>query len=173
MKLTDGLFLKVCTEVAAEFPQLKYDQVIVDNACMQMVSKPQQFDVLLTPNLYGNIIDNIAGGLTGGAGFLPGGSVGKHAAVFEQGASAGNVGIASSDKKSGNPVAVMLAGAMLLRHLQLGIFAGWLEDAVYATLGAGTVRTPDMGGTATTAQFAAAVITQVGALKKMDDEKAH
>lgn len=138
---------------------------------MQMVSKPQQFDVLLTPNLYGNIIDNIGAGLTGGTGYLPGGSVGSRAAVFEQGASAGNVGLALAGKGVANPVALMLAGAMLLKHLKLGAQAGWVEDAVYAVLGAGGVRTPDMGGEATTAQFAQAVVQQVHALKAMDEER--
>lgn len=171
MKLTDGLFLKVCGEVAAEFPTINYNAIIVDNACMQMASKPQQFDVLLTPNLYGNIIDNIGAGLTGGAGFLPGGSIGAAAAVFEQGASAGNVGIAHAGKNAANPVAVMLASAMMLKHLKLPTFALWLEDAVYAVLGAGKVRTPDMGGDATTEAFTRAVVDYIHVLRDTDSER--
>jgi isocitrate dehydrogenase (NAD+) len=171
MKLTDGLFLKVCGEVAAEFPTIKFDAIIVDNACMQMASKPQQFDVLLTPNLYGNLIDNIGAGLTGGAGFLPGGSIGAAAAVFEQGASAGNVGIHQTGKGVANPVAVMLASAMMLKHLKLPTFALWLEDAVYAVLGAGKVRTPDMGGEATTQAFTDAVCDYIHLLRKTDTER--
>jgi isocitrate dehydrogenase (NAD+) len=176
MKLTDGLFLAVCGEVAKEFPTINYNQIIVDNACMQMASKPQQFDVLLTPNLYGNIIDNIGAGLTGGAGFLPGGSIGAAAAVFEQGASAGNVGITtagSAGKGSANPVAVMLASAMMLKHLKLPTFALWLEDAVYAVLGAGKVRTPDMGGSNTTAEFTRAVVDYIAVLRQTDQERHH
>jgi isocitrate dehydrogenase (NAD+) len=165
MKLTDGLFLQVCGEVAKEFPSIKYDAIIVDNACMQMASKPQQFDVLLTPNLYGNIIDNIGAGLTGGAGFLPGGSIGAAAAVFEQGASAGNVGIQHAGKGVANPVAVMLASAMMLKHLKLPTFALWLEDAVYSVLGAGKVRTVDMGGEDSTDAFTAAVVARIHALR--------
>ena len=138
---------------------------------LQMASKPQQFDVLLTPNLYGNIVDNIGAGLTGGAGFLPGGSIGADAAVFEQGASAGNVGIATGAKDSANPVAVMLASAMMLKHLKLPAFAYMLEDAVYAVLGAGKVRTSDMGGTATTMEFAAAVCDYITDLKAHDAER--
>ena len=161
MKLTDGLFLQVCTDVAKEFPGIEFKQIIVDNACMQMASKPQQFDVLLTPNLNGNLIDNIGAGLIGGAGFLPGGSIGAAAAVFEQGASAGNVGLAQAGKGIANPVAVMLASAMMLKHLRLGAFATWLEDAVYATLGAGKTRTPDMGGNATTQEFTQAVVDYI------------
>ena len=176
MKLTDGLFLAVCGEVAKEFPTINYNQIIVDNACMQMASKPQQFDVLLTPNLYGNIIDNIGAGLTGGAGFLPGGSIGAAAAVFEQGASAGNVGITTAGsvgKGTANPVAVMLASAMMLKHLKLPTFALWLEDAVYAVLGAGKVRTPDMGGSNTTAEFTRAVVDYIAVLRQTDQERHH
>ena len=176
MKLTDGLFLQVCGEVAKEFPTIKFDQIIVDNACMQMASKPQQFDVLLTPNLYGNLSDNIGAGLTGGAGFLPGGSIGAAAAVFEQGASAGNVGITTAGlagKGTANPVAVMLASAMMLKHLKLPTFALWLEDAVYAVLGAGKVRTPDMGGSSSTAEFTRAVVDYIGVLRSTDAERHH
>jgi isocitrate dehydrogenase (NAD+) len=171
MKLTDGLFLAVCGEVAKEFPSIAYNSIIVDNACMQMASKPQQFDVLLTPNLYGNIIDNIGAGLTGGAGFLPGGSIGAAAAVFEQGASAGNVGMSHAGKGEANPVAVMLASAMMLKHLKLPTFALWVEDAVYAVLGAGKVRTPDMGGHASTADFTRAVVNYIETLKATDAER--
>ena len=127
MKLTDGLFLKVCGEVAKLYPTIQYDAIIVDNACMQMASKPQQFDVLVTPNLYGNIVDNVGAGLTGGAGFLPGGSIGQAAAVFEQGASAGNVGIQNAGKGNANPVAIMLASAMMLKHMKLPAYAEMLE----------------------------------------------
>jgi isocitrate dehydrogenase (NAD+) len=171
MKLTDGLFLSVCTEVAKDFPGVAFDQVIVDNACMQMASKPQQFDVLLTPNLYGNLIDNIGAGLVGGAGFLPGGSIGGAAAVFEQGASAGNVGIHQAGKGIANPVAVMLSTAMMLKHLRLASFGAALEDAVYAVLGAGKVRTPDMGGEATSAAFTAAVCDYIERLRATDVER--
>lgn len=234
MKLTDGLFLKVCGEVAKLYPTIKYDAIIVDNACMQMASKPQQFDVLVTPNLYGNIIDNVGAGLTGGAGFLPGGSIGQAAAVFEQGASAGNVGIQSAGKNSANPVAVLLASAMMLKHMKLpayggmlearnrrrpeGLFppgqthpsrpappCGWfrrcartaswcpslpvafhtcrarhaevcaisspLQDAVFAVLGAGKVRTLDMGGTQSTKEFTAAVVDYIRHLQDTDKER--
>ena len=170
MKLTDGLFLKVCGEVAKQYPGVQYDSIIVDNACMQMASKPQQFDVLLTPNLYGNIVDNIGAGLTGGAGFLPGGSIGATAAVFEQGASAGNVGM-GSNKDSANPVAIMLAAAMMLKHLKLPAFAHMLEDAVYAVLGANKVRTADMGGTNTTAEFTHAVVDYIHHLREHDTQR--
>ena len=171
MKLTDGLFLRVCTDVAKEFPTIQFKQIIVDNACMQMASKPQQFDVLLTPNLYGNLIDNIGAGLTGGAGFLPGGSIGTAAAVFEQGASAGNVGIHQAGLGIANPVAVMLASSMMLKHLKLSAYAMWLEDAVYATLGAGKVRTSDMGGNAKTAEFTEAVVDYIHQLRATDAER--
>ncbi|KAK8937987.1 hypothetical protein KSP40_PGU009492 [Platanthera guangdongensis] len=92
MKLADGLFLESCREVATNYPGIKYNEIIVDNCCMQLVSKPEQFDVMVTPNLYGNLVANTAAGIAGGTGVMPGGNVGQDHAVFEQGASAGNVG---------------------------------------------------------------------------------
>merc|ERR1712112_671868 len=86
MKLGDGLFLKCCQEVAELYPNIEFENMIVDNACMQIVSKPQQFDVMVMPNLYGNILDNLAVGLVGGAGLVPGASYSADLAVFEQGA---------------------------------------------------------------------------------------
>ena len=172
MKLTDGLFLQVCTEVAKDFPAIQFNQIIVDNACMQMASKPQQFDVLLTPNLYGNLIDNIGAGLIGGAGFLPGGSIGNAAAVFEQGASAGNVGIHQAGQGVANPVAVMLASAMMLKHCHMASCGEAVEDAVYAVLGAGKVRTPDMGGEASSAAFTEAVVRYIEDLRATGTAKA-
>ncbi|KAJ7514831.1 hypothetical protein O6H91_23G061400 [Diphasiastrum complanatum] len=91
MKLADGLFLESCREVAKKYPGIKYNEIIVDNCCMQLVSRPQQFDVMVTPNLYGNLVANTAAGIAGGTGVMPGGNVGAEHAIFEQGASAGNV----------------------------------------------------------------------------------
>ncbi|XP_020235693.1 isocitrate dehydrogenase [NAD] regulatory subunit 1, mitochondrial isoform X2 [Cajanus cajan] len=159
MKLADGLFLESCREVAKKYTGIKYNEIIVDNCCMQLVSKPEQFDVMVTPNLYGNLIANTAAGIAGGTGVMPGGNVGAEHAVFEQGASAGNVG---NDKileqKTANPVALLMSSAMMLRHLQFPAFADRLETAVEQVILEGKYRTKDLGGTSTTQEIVDAVI---------------
>ncbi|XP_022985847.1 isocitrate dehydrogenase [NAD] regulatory subunit 1, mitochondrial-like [Cucurbita maxima] len=162
MKLSDGLFLESCREVATEYPSIEYKEVIVDNCCMQLVSKPEQFDVMVTPNLYGNLVANTAAGIAGGTGLMPGGNVGFEHAIFEQGASAGNVG---NDKiveeKKANPVALLLSSAMMLRHLQFPSFADRLENAVKRVILEGNCRTKDLGGNCTTQRLVDAVIAYV------------
>uniref|UniRef100_A0A5B6ZC56 Isopropylmalate dehydrogenase-like domain-containing protein n=2 Tax=Davidia involucrata TaxID=16924 RepID=A0A5B6ZC56_DAVIN len=159
MKLADGLFLESCREVATKYPGIKYDEIIVDNCCMQLVSKPEQFDVMVTPNLYGNLVANTAAGIAGGTGVMPGGNVGADHAVFEQGASAGNVGnMKLSEQKKANPVALLLSSAMMLRHLQFPSFADRLETAVKRVISEGKYRTKDLGGQSTTQEVVEAVI---------------
>ncbi|KAE9606597.1 putative isocitrate dehydrogenase (NAD(+)) [Lupinus albus] len=159
MKLADGLFLESCREVAANYPGIKYNEIIVDNCCMQLVSKPEQFDVMVTPNLYGNLVANTAAGIAGGTGVMPGGNVGAENAVFEQGASAGNVGDNKVvEQKIANPVALLLSSAMMLRHLQFPAFADRLETAVKRVILEGQHRTKDLGGTSTTQEVTDAVI---------------
>ncbi|XP_047048726.1 isocitrate dehydrogenase [NAD] regulatory subunit 1, mitochondrial-like [Lolium rigidum] len=152
MKLADGLFLESCREVATKYPCIQYSEIIVDNCCMQLVAKPEQFDVMVTPNLYCNLVSNIAAG-----------NVGQYHAVFEQGASAGNVG---NDKivqqKKANPVALFLSSAMMLRHLQFPSFADRLESAVKRVIAEGKYRTKDLGGTSTTQEVTEAVISKIG-----------
>ncbi|XP_009780394.1 isocitrate dehydrogenase [NAD] regulatory subunit 1, mitochondrial [Nicotiana tabacum] len=159
MKLADGLFLESCREVATKHPEIQYEEIIVDNCCMQLVSRPEQFDVMVTPNLYGNLIANTAAGLAGGTGVMPGGSVGTDQAVFEQGASAGNVGNEKILKlKKANPVALLLSSAMMLRHLEFPSFADRLETAVKRVIAEGKVRTKDLGGDSTTQEVVDAII---------------
>ncbi|KAF7142711.1 hypothetical protein RHSIM_Rhsim05G0048000 [Rhododendron simsii] len=162
MKLADGLFLESCREVASKYPSIKYDEIIVDNCCMQLVSKPEQFDVMVTPNLYGNLVANTAAGIAGGTGVMPGGNVGADHAVFEQGASAGNVGNEKIvQQKKANPVALLLSSAMMLRHLQFPSFADRLETAVKRVIAEGKVRTKDLGGDSTTQEVVDAVIANL------------
>ncbi|ESQ53531.1 hypothetical protein EUTSA_v10025508mg [Eutrema salsugineum] len=159
MKLADGLFLESCREVAKHYPGITYNEIIVDNCCMQLVAKPEQFDVMVTPNLYGNLVANTAAGIAGGTGVMPGGNVGAEHAIFEQGASAGNVG---NDKiveqKKANPVALLLSSAMMLRHLRFPTFADRLETAVKQVIQEGKCRTKDLGGDCTTQEVVDAVI---------------
>lgn len=162
MKLADGLFLESCREIATKYPSIKYNEIIVDNCCMQLVSKPEQFDVMVTPNLYGNLVANTAAGIAGGTGVMPGGNVGADHAVFEQGASAGNVGNEKLwEQKKANPVALLLSSAMMLRHLQFPSFADRLETAVKRVISEGKYRTKDLGGVSTTQEVVDAVIANL------------
>uniref|UniRef100_A0A7M4EGL0 Isocitrate dehydrogenase [NAD] subunit, mitochondrial n=1 Tax=Crocodylus porosus TaxID=8502 RepID=A0A7M4EGL0_CROPO len=156
MKLGDGLFLQCCEEVSKLYPKIKFDTMIIDNCCMQLVQNPYQFDVLVMPNLYGNIIDNLAAGLVGGAGVVPGESYSAEYAVFEMGARhpfAQAVG-----RNIANPTAMLLSAANMLRHLNLEFHANIISDAVKKVIKVGKVRTRDMGGYSTTSDFIKSVI---------------
>ncbi|XP_039615317.1 isocitrate dehydrogenase [NAD] subunit beta, mitochondrial isoform X1 [Polypterus senegalus] len=156
MKLGDGLFLQSCQEVAQLYPKIKYETMIIDNCCMQLVQNPYQFDVLVMPNLYGNIIDNLAAGLVGGAGVVPGESYSAEYAVFETGARhpfAQAVG-----RNIANPTAMLLSSANMLRHLNLEYHSSLISEAVKRVIKTGKVRTRDMGGYCTTSDLVKSVI---------------
>ncbi|KAG9446506.1 hypothetical protein H6P81_012634 [Aristolochia fimbriata] len=158
MKLADGLFLESCREVASHYSGIEYNEIIVDNCCMQLVSKPEQFDVMVTPNLYGNLVANTAAGIAGGTGVMPGGNVGADHAIFEQGASAGNVGNRKMlEEGKANPIALLLSSAMMLRHLQFPSSAERLEAAVNRVIAEGKYRTKDLGGNSTTQEVVDAI----------------
>ncbi|MGH0183367.1 UNVERIFIED_CONTAM: hypothetical protein FKN15_011804 [Acipenser sinensis] len=116
MKLGDGLFLQCCKEVASGYPDIAFDSMIVDNTTMQLVSKPQQFDVMVMPNLYGNVVSNVCAGLVGGPGLVPGANLGRDYAVFET--ATRNTGKSIANKNTANPTAMLLASCMMLDHLQ-------------------------------------------------------
>ncbi|KAK7094418.1 isocitrate dehydrogenase [NAD] subunit beta, mitochondrial-like isoform X1 [Littorina saxatilis] len=159
MKLGDGLFLQCCEEVSKMFPDIQYESMIIDNCCMQLVSNPHQFDVMVMPNLYGNIIDNLAAGLVGGAGVVPGESYSQDVAIFEQGARhsfAEAVG-----KNIANPTATLLSACNMLKHIHLEFHSMLIWDAVHRVIKAGKVRTKDMGGHDTTSDFTHAVINNL------------
>ncbi|NXR79729.1 IDH3B dehydrogenase, partial [Pycnonotus jocosus] len=156
MKLGDGLFLQCCREVAELYPKIKFDTIIIDNCCMQLVQNPYQFDVLVMPNLYGNIVDNLAAGLVGGAGVVPGESYSAEYAVFELGARhpfAQAVG-----RNIANPTAMLLSASNMLKHLNLDYHSNMISDAVKKVIKGGKVRTADMGGYSTSMDFTQAVI---------------
>ncbi|XP_039615318.1 isocitrate dehydrogenase [NAD] subunit beta, mitochondrial isoform X2 [Polypterus senegalus] len=160
MKLGDGLFLQSCQEVAQLYPKIKYETMIIDNCCMQLVQNPYQFDVLVMPNLYGNIIDNLAAGLVGGAGVVPGESYSAEYAVFETGARhpfAQAVG-----RNIANPTAMLLSSANMLRHLNLEYHSSLISEAVKRVIKTGKVRTADLGGYASCDEFTRAVIANLG-----------
>ncbi|KAJ0170816.1 hypothetical protein K1T71_013588 [Dendrolimus kikuchii] len=156
MKLGDGLFLRSCEQMAKLYPRIEFEKMIVDNCTMQMVSNPNQFDVMVTPNLYGNIVDNLASGLVGGAGVVAGASYSAECAVFEQGARhifSGAVG-----KNIANPTAMLLCSANLLAHVNLHNYSKMIKNAINKVLKDGKVRTKDLGGQSTTKDFTFAVI---------------
>lgn len=160
MKLGDGMFLESCQDVAKLYPKIQFDSLIVDNTCMQLVSKPNQFDVMVMPNLYGNIIDNLAAGLVGGAGLVPGESYSCNCVVFETGARhpfAQAVG-----RNIANPTAMLLSSANMLQHLHLTKESHLLSKAVTKVVNDGKTRTADLGGYATTTQFTHEVINEMG-----------
>jgi len=150
MKLGDGLFLESCKQVSKKYPHIEFEGMIVDNTSMQLVSKPQQFDVLVCPNLYGNIVSNIACGLTGGAGLAPGVNIGEKYAVFET--ATRNTGISMVGKNRANPISMIKAGTAMLTYLGLEKHADLIETCCNETLAKG-VCTTDLGGSATTNEF--------------------
>jgi len=159
MKLGDGLFLKSCREMAALYPRIKFESMIVDNCTMQMVSNPQQFDVLVTPNLYGNILDNLASGLVGGAGITAGASYSSECVVFEPGAK--HTYSEAVGKNVANPTAMLLCGAKMLYHINLNNYGDMLRNAISSVLQEGKVRTKDVGGQSTTSEYVKAIISHL------------
>jgi len=151
MKLCDGQFLAATKEVAKRYPSIKYEEMIIDNCCMQLISNPNQFDVMVLPNLYGKIVGSVAMGLGGGPGLFPGAMVGNEYALFEVGARQPARDI--EGKGIANPTAFLLSYSMLLRHLGLKYFAEKLDRAVYDTIQNGQVKTKDIGGTATSREY--------------------
>lgn len=158
MKLGDGLFLRTFEAVAKEYEAagIKTDTMIVDNTSMQLVAKPQQFDVMVMPNLYGSIISNIGAGLVGGPGLVPGASIGREFALFEPGCR--HVARDIQGRDVANPAAMLLSATMLLRHLGLDHYANQIATSVYKVVNDTKVRTPDMGGKSHTTEFTKAVI---------------
>uniref|UniRef100_B8Q7S6 Isocitrate dehydrogenase [NAD] subunit 1, mitochondrial n=1 Tax=Lipomyces starkeyi TaxID=29829 RepID=B8Q7S6_LIPST len=162
MKLADGLFRRTVQDMGAEYPTITTNDMIVDNASMQAVSYPQQFDVLVLPNLYGSILSNIGAGLVGGPGLIPGCNTGREIAVFEPGCR--HVGLDIKGQNQANPTALLLSATMLLRHLGLDDHADRISKAVYAVLAEGKVRTPDLKGTSTTSDFTKAALEKMESL---------
>ncbi len=154
MKLSDGLFIECARRVAKEYPEIQYDERIVDAACMQLVMFPEKFDVLLLPNLYGDIVSDLCAGLVGGLGVVPAANLGLDGVgVFEAvHGSAPDI----AGKNIANPLALLLSGVLMLHHLEESAMADRVMAGVTAVL-AGSVRTRDLGGTASTSEFADAI----------------
>lgn len=159
MKLGDGLFLQCCKEVAADYPNITFESMIVDNTTMQLVSRPQQFDVMVMPNLYGNIVNNVCAGLVGGPGLVPGANYGRDYAVFET--ATRNTGKSIAGKNIANPTAMLLASCMMLDHLKLHNSASLIRKAVLASMDDADTHTPDIGGQGTTSEAVQSILKQI------------
>jgi isocitrate dehydrogenase (NAD+) len=155
MKLGDGLFLEATRAVAQAHPDIAYEEKIVDAACMHLVMRPEQFDVLVLPNLYGDIVSDLCAGLVGGLGVVPGANIGADMAVFE---AVHGTAPDIAGQNVANPTALLLSALTMLRHIGEDAAANRIRSALHATLAAGKIRTRDLGGTATTTSFADAVI---------------
>ncbi len=163
MKLSDGLFLDCFYNVAKDFPELEADDKIIDNCCMQLVMRPEQFDVLVLENLYGDIVSDLCAGLIGGLGMAPGANIGEQGAVFEAvHGSAPDI----AGQGIANPTAILMSGILMLRHIGETDAADTIEKAMLAVFAEGKVLTQDLGGTAKTADFANAIIDKLRATAK-------
>jgi isocitrate dehydrogenase (NAD+) len=158
MKCTDGLFLRVAGEVAERYPDIEFEDRIVDNMCMQLVQKPELYDVLVLPNLYGDIVSDLCAGLVGGLGVAPGANIGDEAAVFEP-VHGSAPKYAGQDKV--NPTALLRSGVLLLYHLGEDVAAARMQEAIAAVIAEGKEVTYDLGGGAGTQAMAAAVARRV------------
>jgi isocitrate dehydrogenase (NAD+) len=155
MKMSDGLFLKCCREVASQFPEITYQELIVDNACMQLVMRPETFDVLVLPNLYGDIISDLTAGLVGGLGIVPGANIGDHHAIFE---AVHGTAPDIAGKGLANPTALMQSAVLMLAHIGERDASARLQNAIRQVYAEGRRLTGDVGGNASTAEFTEAVI---------------
>jgi isocitrate dehydrogenase (NAD+) len=158
MKLADGLFLEEFHKAAANYPDITADDIIVDNCCMQLVTRPEQFDVLVTENLYGDIVSDLCAGLVGGLGLAPGANIGENCAVFEAvHGSAPDI----AGKGLANPTALLFSALMMLRHIGENDRASKIGRAVMKVLAEGKTITGDLGGSATTKEYTDAIIKRM------------
>ena len=158
LKSTSGLFLKTAREVAQQYPDIECNEMIVDNTCMQLVMRPEQFDVIVTTNLFGDIISDLCAGLVGGLGLAPGANIGTEAAIFEAvHGSAPDI----AGQGIANPCALLLGAGQMLDHIGMADQGNRLRGAIIATLEARDTLTPDLGGSGTTLTFAKAIASRL------------
>ncbi|CAB0041708.1 unnamed protein product [Trichogramma brassicae] len=158
MKLSDGLFLETARSVGEDYPEIACNDMIVDNACMQLVSNPHQFDMILTSNLYGSVISNVVCGLLGGVGIYSGRNVGENHVIFEP--ATRNSGHSIAGKNIANPVAMLHAASDMLQHLGLDKYAELIKAGIRGSL-RDRVCTPDLGGTATSQEVVASIMKHI------------
>jgi isocitrate dehydrogenase (NAD+) len=155
MKLSDGLFLDCCRKVGREYPEIHYEEFIIDNLCMQLVKDPTRFDVMVLENLYGDIVSDLCAGLVGGLGVVPGANIGERTAVFE---AVHGTAPDIAGKGIANPTALMMSAVMMLDWLGMRDESKRMQNAIEKVYTEGKVRTGDLGGTANTREFTEAII---------------
>ncbi|KAJ6407448.1 hypothetical protein OIU84_010861 [Salix udensis] len=155
MQKTDGLFLKCCREVAEKYPEITYEEVVIDNCCMMLVKNPALFDVLVMPNLYGDIISDLCAGLIGGLGLTPSCNIGEGGIALAEAVHGSAPDIAG--KNMANPTALLLSAVTMLRHLELNHKAERIQNAILTTIAEGKYRTADLGGSSSTTDFTKAI----------------
>ncbi len=157
-KLTDGLFLECAREVSKKYPNIEYKEILVDNLCMQLVQNPEKFDVLVLPNLYGDIVSDLCAGLIGGLGIAQGANIGLEAAVFEPvHGSAPDI----KGQNKANPTALLLSAIEMLKYINQTQIAEKVEKALFKTIKKGTILTSDLGGNASTKEYTQAIISNL------------
>ena len=155
MKCTDGMFLAIARDIAKEYPKIEFQDMLIDAMCMKLVQTPERYDVLVLPNLYGDIVSDLCAGLVGGLGIVPGANIGKNIALFEPAhGSAPDI----AGKNIANPTAMMLSGVEMLKYLGETEAANRLEKAIIKVLKEGKFLTPDLGGTTGTSEYAEKII---------------
>jgi isocitrate dehydrogenase (NAD+) len=164
MKKSDGLFLKCCRNVATEYPEIQYNELIVDNACMQIVTRPETFDLLVLPNLYGDIVSDLAAGLVGGLGIVPGANLGDTTAIFE---AVHGTAPDIAGKGLANPTALIQSAALMLAHIGEREAATQLQQALESVYAEGRHLTGDVGGKASTREFTDAVVAHIGVARDL------
>jgi len=168
MRLSDGLFLQCCREVAEKHPEIKYDEMYLDTVCLNMVQDPSKFDVLVMPNLYGDILSDLCAGLIGGLGLTPSGNVGKAGAVFES-VHGTAPDIAGQDKA--NPTALLLSAVMMLRHMNLNTYADKIESACLNVIKEGKYLTGDLKGNAKCSEFTDEICSKLVAWTRSSNQE--
>jgi len=163
-KLSDGLFLESARNIAQKYPQITFEEILIDNLCMQLVQNPEKYDVLVLPNLYGDIVSDLAAGLTGGLGIAPGANIGKGIAVFEP-VHGSSPNIAGQNKA--NPTALILSASMMLKHMGEEEAGDMLYNAVANVIKKGNVKTFDLGGKASTMEMGLAIAEEVKKLRSL------
>ncbi|XP_046966472.1 probable isocitrate dehydrogenase [NAD] subunit alpha, mitochondrial isoform X2 [Vanessa cardui] len=158
MRMSDGLFLRCCRDLATQYPDVKFEERYLDTVCLNMVQDPSKFDVLVMPNLYGDIMSDMCSGLVGGLGLTPSGNIGKNGALFE---SVHGTAPDIAGKDMANPTALLLSAIMMLRHLQLNEHADRVQNACYEVLREGKSLTGDLGGTGKCSEYTNAIISKL------------
>ncbi|KAI5695776.1 hypothetical protein M8J75_003421 [Diaphorina citri] len=160
MRMSDGLFLRCCRDAAEKFPEVKFEEKYLDTVCLNMVQDPTQYDVLVMPNLYGDILSDMCAGLVGGLGLTPSGNIGLNGALFE---SVHGTAPDIAGKDLANPTALLLSAVMMLRHLDLNKHADVIQKAALDTIKEGKYRTGDLGGKAKCSEFTNEICSKVAA----------